>query len=44
LTGAHRGISSLGLVMVIGVGACLISSLTLLPALLEIARRKGWKV
>jgi len=44
LTGAHRGISSLGLVMVIGVGACLISSLTLLPALLEIARRKRWKV
>ena len=44
LTGAHRGISSLGLVMVIGVGACLISSLTLLPALLEISRRKGWKV
>jgi len=44
LTGAHRGISSLGLVMVIGVGACLISSLTLLPALLEIARRKGWRV
>ena len=44
LTGAHQGISSLGLVMVIGVGGCLISSLTLLPALLEIARRNGWKV
>ena len=44
LTGAHRGICSLGLVMTIGVTACLVSSLTLLPALLEIARRKGWKV
>jgi len=44
LTGAHRGISSLGLVMTIGVLACLVSSLTLLPALLEIAKRKSWKV
>ena len=44
LTGAHRGICSLGLVMTIGVLACLVSTLTLLPALLEIARRKHWKV
>ena len=44
LTGAHRGISSLGLVMTIGVVACLLSSMTLLPALLEIARRKGWRI
>ena len=44
LTGAHRGICSLGLVMTIGVLACLVSTLTLLPALLEIARRKNWKV
>lgn len=42
--GKHRGISSLGLVMSIGVLACLLASLALLPALLEIARRKGWKV
>jgi uncharacterized protein len=44
LTGAHRGIRSLGLVMAIGVVACLLASLALLPALLEIARRKGWKI
>jgi preprotein translocase subunit SecF len=44
IIGAHRGIRSLGLVMIIGVSACLIAALTLLPALLEIARRRGWKV
>jgi predicted RND superfamily exporter protein len=44
LIGSHRGIRSLGLVMTIGVITCLIASLTLLPALLEIARRRGWKV
>ncbi|MGD0652357.1 MAG: MMPL family transporter, partial [Verrucomicrobiia bacterium] len=44
LIGAHRGICSLGLVMTIGVSACLVAALVLLPALLEIARRKGWKV
>ena len=44
LTGAHRGIRSLGLVMAIGVVACLLASLAMLPALLELARRKGWKV
>ena len=44
ITGAHRGIRSLGFLMVIGIGACLIAALALLPALLEIARRKGWKV
>src|ERR1017187_9372251 len=44
LIGSHRGIRSLGLVMTIGVIACLIAALALLPALLEAARRKGWKV
>ena len=44
LIGAHRGIRSLGLVMTIGVIACLIAALALLPALLEVAHRKGWKV
>jgi len=44
IIGAHRGIRSLGMVMTIGIGACLIAALALLPALLEIARRKGWKV
>ena len=44
IIGAHRGIRSLGLLMIIGISACLIAALALLPALLEIARRKGWKV
>ncbi len=44
MIGKHRGIFSLGVVMAIGVFACLVTSLTLLPALLEIARRRGWKV
>jgi predicted RND superfamily exporter protein len=44
IIGAHRGIRSLGLVMTIGISACLIAALALLPALLEVARRKGWKV
>jgi hypothetical protein len=44
LIAAHRGIRSLGLVTTIGVISCLIAALVLLPSLLEIARRKGWKV
>ncbi len=42
--GVHRGIRSLGVVMSLGVTACLVAAMTLLPALLEVARRKGWKV
>lgn len=42
--GSHLGIRSLGLVMVIGVTACLVSSLVMLPALLELARRHNWEV
>jgi len=44
ITGAHRGIRSLGLVMTLGIAACLVAALALLPALLEVARRKRWKV
>jgi len=44
MIGKHQGIFSLGAVMSIGVLACLLTSLTLLPALLELARRRGWKV
>jgi hopanoid biosynthesis associated RND transporter like protein HpnN len=44
LIGAHRGIRSLGLVTTLGVTSCLLAALVLLPSLLEIARRKGWKV
>lgn len=36
---AHRGLYSLGLVLVIGIGNCLFVSLVLLPALLAMARR-----
>jgi uncharacterized protein len=44
LIGSHQGIRSLGLVMTIGVVACLVASLVLLPSLLEVARRRQWKV
>jgi predicted RND superfamily exporter protein len=44
LIAAHRGIRSLGLVTTIGVISCLVAALVLLPSLLEIAHRKGWKV
>jgi hypothetical protein len=44
MIGQHRGIFTLGLVMSIGVAACLATSLTLLPALLKLASRKGWKL
>jgi predicted RND superfamily exporter protein len=36
---AHRGLYSLGLVLVIGIGNCLFVSLVLLPAMLVVARR-----
>jgi hopanoid biosynthesis associated RND transporter like protein HpnN len=44
ILGLHRGIRSLGLVMTIGVAACLLAGMAMLPALLETARRRGWKV
>ena len=36
----HRGVQSLGIVLFIGVGFCLISSLTVLPAVLTALARK----
>ncbi|MFP6764040.1 MAG: MMPL family transporter, partial [Planctomycetaceae bacterium] len=36
---AHRGLYSLGLVLVIGIGSCLFVSLVMLPAMLVLARR-----
>jgi predicted RND superfamily exporter protein len=42
--GSHQGIRSLGLVMTIGVSACLCSGMLLLPACLQIAKEKGWKI
>jgi predicted RND superfamily exporter protein len=44
IAGAHLGIRSLGLVMSIGVTCCLVASLVLLPALLEVARRRHWRL
>jgi len=44
MIGKHQGIFTLGLVMSMGVLACLVAALVLLPALLEIARRRGWKI
>ena len=44
ILGAHRGIRSLGLLMTLGVAACAAAALVLLPALLELARRKEWKI
>ncbi len=40
----HQGIFSLGLVLTIGVGSCLVASITLVPAILQLALVKGWKI
>jgi len=40
----HQGIYSLGLVLTVGVGACLVASVTLLPAILKLCGEKGWTV
>ncbi|MCH8311984.1 MAG: MMPL family transporter [Nitrospinae bacterium] len=40
----HQGIFSLGLVLTIGVGSCLVASITILPAILKLCTEKGWKV
>lgn len=39
----HRGVASFGLVMTLGMGANLVSSLVTLPALVSLLRRLGWK-
>jgi preprotein translocase subunit SecF len=44
MLGKHQGIQSLGLVMSVGIGACLIAGLTFLPALICLLGRCGWKV
>ena len=36
----HRGIHSLGLVMAVGIGACMVAGLTFLPALLSLLGRR----
>ena len=40
----HQGIFSLGLVLTIGVGSCLVASITIVPAILKLSTEKGWKV
>jgi uncharacterized protein len=40
----HRGIRSLGYVMSTGVATCMLVGLTLLPAILNILSRHGWKI
>ena len=40
----HQGVFSLGLVLTIGVGACLLVSITLLPALFHLCSIRGWHV
>ncbi|MGV7221395.1 MAG: MMPL family transporter [Nitrospinales bacterium] len=40
----HQGVYSLGLVLSIGVACCMLTSLTLLPALLKLSWAKGWKI
>jgi hopanoid biosynthesis associated RND transporter like protein HpnN len=40
----HQGIQSLGLVMSIGIAACMVAGLTFLPALLNILFHRGWSV
>jgi predicted RND superfamily exporter protein len=39
----HRGIASLGLVMGIGVAACMVGGLTSLPALMKLWRSPAGK-
>lgn len=40
----HMGVYSLGLVLTLGVGSCLLASITLLPALLRFCSVKGMKL
>ncbi len=44
LFSTHRGLISLGQLMVLGVGACLIASLTVLPAVLKSLSEAGIKI
>jgi uncharacterized iron-regulated membrane protein len=38
--GSHRGLAGLGLVLVIGMGCCLVVSLVTLPAILTLISRR----
>ncbi|MBM3846184.1 MAG: RND transporter [Verrucomicrobia bacterium] len=38
----HQGIESLGVIMSVGVGSCMIAGLAFLPALLDLLEKTGW--
>ena len=40
----HAGIASLGKVMAMGAGLCMLAALTVLPAVLALIKRAGWKL
>jgi uncharacterized protein len=40
----YQGIYSLGLVLTLGVGCCLMASITVLPSVLKLCAVKGWKL
>jgi hopanoid biosynthesis associated RND transporter like protein HpnN len=40
----HQGVYSVGLVLMLGVGSCMITSITLLPALIKLCCARGWKI
>ncbi len=40
----YQGVYSLGLVLTLGVGCCLVASITVLPATLKLCAAKGWEV
>jgi uncharacterized protein len=40
----HQGVYSVGLVLTLGVGSCMITSITLLPALMKLCWARGWKI
>jgi hypothetical protein len=40
----HQGVHSLGLVLSLGVGCCLIASITVLPSILKLCTEKGWEL
>ncbi|MDP6625211.1 MAG: MMPL family transporter [Nitrospinota bacterium] len=42
MVASHRGIHSIGVLLTLGVGCCMIASITVLPAILKSARQKGW--
>jgi predicted RND superfamily exporter protein len=44
MLGKHQGIQSLGMVMSVGIAACMIAGLTFLPAVISILGHHGWNV